>query len=84
MKRVLKIDNLGYFVEDVILQGDEITPSGCIEVECPEGFYKPKFDKVNSKWIEGLTPAEVDELNKPKPQEPTTKERLAALELAHY
>lgn len=80
MRKVLKIDDNGYFIEDVILENEEITPEGCIEVECPQGFYKPRWD--GSRWIEGLTQEEIEELKKigMTPQEPSLEERLAALE----
>jgi len=51
MKKVLKIDSDGYFVEDVLIEDSESIPSDCIETICPQGFIKPKWD--NSKWIEG-------------------------------
>lgn len=67
MRKVIKIDSNGYFVEDVILESEEITPIDCIEIECHEGFYKPKWN--GSRWIEGLTQEEIEELkNKPVPK----------------
>lgn len=78
MKKVLKVDKQGFFIEDIILEDDDITPSDCIETGCPDGFYKPKWN--GEKWVEGLTQAEIDEINKPKTIGPTTEERLAALE----
>lgn len=80
MRKVIKIDSNGYFIEDVILENEEITPEECIEIECPQGFYKPRWD--GSRWIEGLTQEEIEELKKigTTPQEPSLEERLAALE----
>ena len=80
MKKVLKIDNQGFFLEEVILEDDELTPSDCIEVEYLQGFQKPKWN--GTAWVEGLSQAEIAELNKPKQQEPTEKDRIEALELA--
>ncbi|WP_404988160.1 hypothetical protein [Clostridium culturomicium] len=62
MKKVLKIDIRGFFIEDVILNDGDVTPENCIEVDCPEGFYKPKWD--GEKWSEGLTQQEIEELKK--------------------
>jgi len=45
----------------------------CIEVLCPEGFYKPKWD--GEKWIEGLTQSEIDTL-KNTVEKPTQEEIL--------
>ncbi len=67
MKKVLKINEDGFFIEDVVLEDEESIPEGCIEVECPQGFYKPRWD--GSMWIEGLTQEEIEELkNKPVPK----------------
>lgn len=77
MKKVIKVDENGLFLEDVILQECEIIPDSCIEAPCPDGFYKPKWDGVN--WVEGLTQAEIDAI-KNVPQEPTDEERISALE----
>lgn len=80
MRKVIKIDDNGFFIEDVILERGGDTPIDCIEVECPDGFYKPRWN--GSMWIEGLTPQEIEELKKIDniPQEPSLEERLAALE----
>lgn len=77
MRKVLKIDKEGFFVEDVIIADGEEIPTDCIAVTCPGGFFKPKWD--GAEWIEGLTQAEIDEINR-QPIIPTTEERLAALE----
>lgn len=60
MKKVLKIDSDGFYVEDVILNPIEEIPSDCIETHCPEGFYKPKWD--GEKWIEGYTNEEIKQI----------------------
>lgn len=80
MRKVLKIDKQGYFLEDVIIEDDEFTPKDCVETECPDGFYKPRWN--GSMWIERLTPQEIEELKKigTTPQEPSLEERLSALE----
>lgn len=74
MKQVFKIDNEGFYIEDVILEDDDIIPIGCIEVECPDGFYRPKWN--GRIWIEGLTKDEIEELRKPKPQPPSEMDLL--------
>ena len=56
---------------------DEETELG-LDVEPAQGLYAPKWD--GDKWVEGATQEEIDELTKPKPQEPTEKERLDNLE----
>lgn len=57
MKKVLKIDMNGFYIEDVILNDNETMPSNCVETVCPEGFYKPKWD--GSTWVEGLSVEEI-------------------------
>jgi hypothetical protein len=83
MKKVLKIDNSGLFIEDVLIEDDEITPSDCIETECPNGFYKPKWN--GAQWAEGLTQAEIDAIKNtpiPKTDEEKLKTRIDAVENA--
>ncbi|QAT43431.1 hypothetical protein [Aminipila luticellarii] len=79
MKKVIKIDENGLFVEDVIIQDGEKIPTKCIETLCSDGFYKPKWD--GSKWVEGLSEEEINALVNIIP-EPTEAERLASAEKA--
>lgn len=78
-----KIDQDGYFLEDVILDSipmiDEQPDPSYIEVEVPQGFYRPKWN--GSEWIEGMAQADID-LLKNVLNEPTEAERLMALETA--
>lgn len=75
MKKVLRIDIEGFFLEDIILEDDDdITPSDCVEIECPEGFYRPRWD--GQRWIEGLTQEEIEELKK----QPIPKSKVEILE----
>lgn len=80
MKKVLKIDPNGYFLEDVLLEDTEITPIDCVEVLCADGLYKPRF--VDGEWVEGLTQLEMDVIKARTLQKPTESERLAAIEMA--
>ncbi|EHI98056.1 hypothetical protein CDLVIII_1357 [Clostridium sp. DL-VIII] len=75
MRKVLKIDDNGFFIEDVLLENKEITPDDCIEINCPVGFYKPKWD--GDKWVEGLTKEELNVI-KNKTIQPTQEEILRA------
>ncbi|MEH7503296.1 hypothetical protein V7152_15005 [Neobacillus drentensis] len=69
MKQVFKIGTDGFYIEPVIVQDGEELTAELIEVEIPEGFYKPKWDKVNIKWVEGLTQEEIDAIkNEPIPK----------------
>ncbi|WP_394896301.1 hypothetical protein [Clostridium paraputrificum] len=60
MKKVLRINTDGFYIEDVILNPIEEIPSDCIETYCPEGFYKPKWD--GEKWVEGYTSEEIKQI----------------------
>ena len=51
MKKVIRIDYSGMFVEDVILNLGDATPSDCTEIMAPEGFLHPKL--VGGVWVEG-------------------------------
>ena len=45
-----------------------------LDTEPSQGLYKPKWD--GDKWVEGATQAEIDEITKMEPQEPTELELL--------
>ena len=55
MKFVRIINENGIFINEDFVE--ELTPT-TIETICSGGFYKPKWD--GSKWVEGLTQAEID------------------------
>ena len=72
--QIYRIDENGYFLEDVILKKDEEIPNDCVEIQPPQGLYKGRWTGV--EWIEEGTPPE------PQPKEPTEKERIEVLEQA--
>ncbi len=43
------------------------------------GMYKPKFDTAQNVWVETLTQAEIDALNKPAPAKPTAEQQMISL-----
>jgi len=80
-----KIDDKGYFVEDVILDNiptiadaewNELSDGHYIKNPCPEGFYKPKWNGTG--WVEGLTAEEIETILSVMPTQ-TTEERLEEL-----
>ena len=81
-----KIDENGFFIEDVILeeqpmieQNEEmILDPHYVSDPVPQGFYHPKWN--GTTWVEGATQEEIDELTKPQPHEPTVEERLEQTE----
>lgn len=76
MKKVIKIDNSGLFIEDVLLYDNDFIPDNCIITPCPDGFYRPKWD--GKQWIEDLTQDEIDEIKSSIPIPPPTLEDLAS------
>jgi hypothetical protein len=67
-KQVFKIDEDGYYVEDVILdrlKGKDgkyppwKVPNDCVETNPPDGIFRLKWD--GTQWIEALSQTEVDE-----------------------
>lgn len=67
MKLYRKIDNEGFFIEDVILEevpcvydeeGNKIYDTHYIDVEVPQGLYKPKW--TGTEWVEGMTQEEIN------------------------
>jgi hypothetical protein len=75
IKQVSKIDSDGFFVEPVIVNDEDFDednplPPYLIATPVPEGLYKPRWD--GNKWVEGLTPEEIEELKRlhqPQPSE---------------
>jgi hypothetical protein len=57
LRKVLKINQDGIYIEDIILPDGAATPPGCIETPCPEGFFLPKWDGVS--WVEGMTQEDI-------------------------
>jgi hypothetical protein len=79
LKKVIKIDTQGLFVEDVLIQDNEITPNDCIEVICPDGFYRTKWN--GNQWVEGLTIDVIKAITN-KSIIPNDQDRLNAIESA--
>ena len=57
MKKVIRINETGLFIEDILIEEGQEVPIDCVETVCQEGFYKPKWNGF--KWIEGLTDVEI-------------------------
>lgn len=74
MKKVLRIDKQGFYIEDVILHDTELIQDDCVETHCPEGFYKPKWN--GKEWVEGLTPEEIEEIQNKAEKNPSQYELL--------
>jgi hypothetical protein len=68
MKKVIRIDEQGLFLEDVILQDHELIPTNCIETDCQGGLYLPKWN--GTEWVEGGVMPE------PQPHQPTESETI--------
>ena len=77
MRKVIRIDENGMYVEDIILQNDEATPDDCTEVPCPDGFYNPKLD--GEKWVEGLTQEQIELILSNKTKQILTMEQMDSL-----
>lgn len=87
MIKVIAIDEEGYFLEDVvdemenlyetIIDGDGMEQSllkkGLVDVESPQGLYKPKW--TGTEWVEGKPLAEIEAI-KNQPVVPTPLEIL--------
>ncbi len=71
MRLVLRIDEQGFFVEDVILKEGEEVPADCVENTVPQGLYRPRWN--GSEWVEGLIQEEIDAISN-QPTEPTELE----------
>lgn len=67
MKVVRKLNNEGYFIEDVIIRENSDYPKNYTEIPLPSsdkgqiGFYKPRWD--GTKWVEMMSKEEIKQLN---------------------
>ena len=88
MRAVAKVDADGFFIEDVL---QDAGPSEVVSTEdgflvpapAPPGLYRPRWDFEAEEWVEGMTQAEIDELNKPQPVNSLEK-RINDLETLLY
>ena len=76
MREAYKVDEQGFYIEPVLVQGNEVA-RGLIDVRIPEGFHKPKFN--GTSWIEGITQAELDVINN-MPKVKSESEQIAELQ----
>jgi hypothetical protein len=60
MKQVYRINELGEYVEPVILSEGQEVPSDCVEVIPIEGLFKANWDGL--AWVEGLSQTEIETL----------------------
>lgn len=72
------IDEDGYYIEDMIIDDNDLLPSNCVLLQAPQGFYKPKW--TGSEWVEGAAQHEIDEIINPKQTIPTVEDRIIELE----
>lgn len=72
MKKILKINSDGYFLEDILVSDNHSIPDDCIEKECPQGFIRPKWN--GNEWVEGgIIPIDTEEQKKIRYEKYTVK-----------
>lgn len=80
LMNVYHYDEKGYFdAVAIIPKGSELKTNETLVVPYDNegrGMYKPKFDTAQNTWIETLTQAEIDALNKPATPEPTAEQKM--------
>lgn len=83
-KQVYEIGKSGFLKEIYVSEIDgngkilDEDKTHLISVDPPHGLFKAKW--TGTKWIEGATQTEIDELTKVEPLPPTTEERVDELE----
>lgn len=82
-KQVYEIDSNGFIIEIFVAEVEngeilEEDKQNFISTDPPHGLYKAKWN--GTKWIEGATQEEIDELTKQQPSVPTLQERVDMLE----
>ena len=67
MKKWIRIDENGFFVEDVLFDDGVIVDEDIVTTPVPEGSHRPRWNGTG--WVEGLTQQELDAIkNRPKPK----------------
>lgn len=69
-----EFDDNGHIIESHFIDAETNQNDRMITTEIPRGIFKPKW--TGSKWIEGATSEEIEELTKPQPHVPTDSEIL--------
>ena len=70
--KVIKIDDNGFFIEDVILDSTDSLDKNMVIDSCPAGLYKPRW--TGSMWVEGKTQDEFIEDAFLSALQPSTKD----------
>ncbi|MDB1923405.1 hypothetical protein ABHA37_08255 [Clostridium tertium] len=77
MKLYRRINNEGYFIEDILLEEipyyydeelNKIYDTNYIENPVREGFYKPKWN--GTEWMEGMTLEEIEAIKNTPVEQP--------------
>ncbi|PAD70891.1 hypothetical protein CHH83_01450 [Bacillus sp. 7586-K] len=82
------IDEQGYISEYILVLPYDVLQKNIIKESWTQRLFVPKWDYVNSLWVEGLTPDEVaireQEINEQKQQIPDEEMNgMAILELSN-
>lgn len=80
MKRLLKFNGDGAFIEEEIVPYGTVAGPNQYLADIDAYISFERITLVDGELVEGLTPEELDELNKPVEQEPSPEERIAQLE----
>lgn len=82
MYQVYRIDEDGYYIETVVVEGDIIPIDPDIVHDTPpEGLFHPRW--IDDAWVEGLTPQQIaDRLATPAPEQDAVKIARLESELA--
>lgn len=73
LRQVYKIDHQGYFIADILIQGDDESDFKYVDIRPPQGLYRAKW--AGTEWIEDMSQEEIDELNS-QSKEPSELEVL--------
>lgn len=71
---VYLVDEDGFYVRPVWIEEEKDIPNNSVS-EQPQGFYRAKRNEDNTRWIEGLSQEEIDEIHNQVPPK-TVVERL--------
>lgn len=72
-KQAYRIDANGFVIDTLVVEVSDEVGKYVVNIDKPDGLYRARW--TGSEWIEGMSQAEIDELNN-QVQEPTELEIL--------
>lgn len=78
MKEFYLLDDNEYYAGTTLMPDDTQDTDTMVSTPPPTGLHKPKYDRKTKKWVEGMTPEEINLL----PDKLTLEQRIENMQRA--